>query len=79
VHPFSHYGEGAASQEDQQALEGAACDQCVAYAGFAGALPGAHGVPPAVAAGSPRLGTAPAPSATAALRLPRARDPPFFL
>lgn len=79
VHPYSHDGGGAATQEDPHALAGEACDQCVAYAGFASALPGAEYVLPSPA-GRPTLNiTHPARAVASDLRLSRARDPPLLI
>ncbi|HET9699644.1 MAG TPA: hypothetical protein VFP70_01845 [Burkholderiales bacterium] len=79
VHPYSHHRDGAATQEDPHALAGEACDQCVAYAVFAGALPAGGGALPSLDAGAGLPGADPAPPRGAEIRLSRARDPPFFL
>jgi hypothetical protein len=79
LHAFSHLTEGVASQGEKQALHGGACDQCVAYAGLASALPAADVIPPALSAG-PAAPCADAPRpASPELRLSRARDPPVLL
>jgi hypothetical protein len=79
LHALSHFGEELSSEEGKQAGHGGACDQCVAYAGFAGALPGSDAVPPPEAARSARLEPGAERFATSDPRLSRVRDPPVFL